>query len=62
MNQRTKLDDALEKLRADLDWRGPGGKTQGTICLPRELALTVLEMLEGLKAVRDKIPIKRGDG
>jgi hypothetical protein len=44
MNHRTKLDDALEKLRADL--RGPNGKMQGTICLPRALAVAVYEALE----------------
>jgi hypothetical protein len=46
----------LEKLRADLDWRGPNGKMQGTICLPRVLAMAVLEALETIPT------IKRGDG
>jgi hypothetical protein len=42
---KTQLELAVEKLRTDLDWRGPGGKTMRNIVLPREQALAVLDKL-----------------
>jgi hypothetical protein len=42
---KTQLELAIEKLRTDLDWRGPGGKMMRNIVLPRELALAVLDEL-----------------
>jgi hypothetical protein len=38
---------AVAKLRADLEWRGPGGKKAGNICLPREMAEQLLEWIDG---------------
>lgn len=37
---------ALAKLRADYDWRGPGGKAQRHIVVPRKLVKLLLDTLD----------------
>lgn len=34
---------ALRKLREDYDWRGPGGKAQRHLVIPRKLAKIILD-------------------
>jgi hypothetical protein len=40
---RTRIDEAVTKLCTDLAWRGPNGKQQRTICLPRDLAEALVD-------------------
>ena len=40
--QLSEVDAALESLQRDLDWRGPSGRPQGIITLPRDLAEALL--------------------
>jgi hypothetical protein len=37
---------ALKKLREDYDWRGPGGKAQRHLVIPRKLARIILDAAE----------------
>lgn len=43
------LDVVIEKLRADLLWRGPAGKTLGHVVLERSIAEEVLAALCALR-------------
>jgi hypothetical protein len=36
---------AVEKLRKDLAWKGPTGRTQAVVALPRELAEALLDAI-----------------
>jgi hypothetical protein len=40
---------AITKLKADLAWRGPNGGTMGNVCLPRAMAESLVEHLDGLE-------------
>ena len=40
-----RLDEIIADLKAQIDWRGPGGQPQGHIVLPRNDAAEVLEYL-----------------
>jgi hypothetical protein len=46
------LDKVIAKLRADLAWRGPTGRTAGVIVLNREQAEIVLKALEEQEPLR----------
>jgi hypothetical protein len=43
---------AVEKLRQDLAWEGPGGRRQGQLVLPRALAQSLVEHLDRLDALQ----------
>lgn len=53
--------DALMYLIEQLEWRGPNGKVQGHVVLPRELALTLFAAIDHLHSVCEshKEQIKR---
>ena len=38
--------EVLRRIRADLEWRGPTGKTLGTIVLSRDDAVALLDATE----------------
>ena len=42
----SKLEEAVAKLRFDLEWRGPSGKPAKFVCLDRELAQALLQQVE----------------
>lgn len=42
----TKSEEALAKLKRDLEWRGPGGAKQGNLVLPRDLAEALVREME----------------
>lgn len=44
---------ALAKMDDDLGWRGPGGRTQAYVLLPRDLAEATATALRELLAARD---------
>ena len=37
---------AIEKMRADLEWRGPNDRVMGNICLPRDGAQALIQLLK----------------
>lgn len=37
---------AIDKLRADLEWHGPSGKVMGHVVLPRALAQALLKAID----------------
>lgn len=47
-----KLAAALAKMDDDLNWRGPNGRTQAHILLPRELAEAVADVIRDVIADR----------
>lgn len=44
----TVLEEAIKKIRDDLDWRGPNGKTMGYVMVSRAQAIALLQMIEAL--------------
>lgn len=38
--------DLIEKMKEQLDWRGPGGKEMGVVVIPREMAEFVLDLIQ----------------
>ena len=50
------LAQARESLRRDLAWRGPQGRPQGIITLPRDQAAAVLNVLDALDKVFADVP------
>lgn len=49
------MDDALDKLQADLDWRGPSGRAMGHVVLTREQARALRDGVVGLRAENAKL-------
>jgi hypothetical protein len=47
--------EAIEKMRADLAWRGPNDRVMGIICVPRAGAEALLQMLEPPRSPLDTI-------
>lgn len=42
----SKVDEAVMKIKADLDWRGPSGKTMGHVMISRDQALALIAWIE----------------
>jgi NTP pyrophosphatase (non-canonical NTP hydrolase) len=43
--------DLIEKMKEQLDWRGPGGKEMSRIIITREMAESVIEWIQRLPAI-----------
>lgn len=42
----TERDQAIAKIRHELDWRGPTGKTMGHVVMERKLAEALLKWID----------------
>lgn len=50
---------ALRKLQADFDWRGPSGKPQSILTLPRDDAEAILQFVRDVWEQREQASLNR---
>jgi len=49
------LNDILTDIKAQLEWRGPGGHPQGNVVIPRKDAQELVERLQAIAGLIEQI-------